>query len=634
MSNRDLNLEVLGILRQLRRTDIYSESNPAPDPIGDTLPTGTVRVSNTAPRVGETLSVISTIYDPDGIPAGITYRWQRAGQDIPGGTASTYVVMPSDEGFALRVVASFTDGQGNAYVRESADTAPVSRENTPATGTVTIDDLNPTAGVLLTATVDAQDAEGVGPLSYQWWYGATDSTPISGATAASYQTSAADVGQALRVSTAFTDGQGNAESLSSDPTAPVAEVPVGGGPRTFRWNPGLWANGETNWGSLDFPTYEETLARISSRWYAEDRWLPYVKGVRLRFNWRELERVPNELFTGVIQAYIDSGYLVSVVVDPQANNQFAGVFPETPSNPIMAVPSDLAGDPNSVHWFVRTTGKNRALARLWDTTPAGTVVRNRFRAVAIRLAEWADTQPMVESIGFKGELALGSPGSTQDNAYNDANYNTGTIGVDSGFDRYLDYLLDLTGEINQRGGEYWLQLPANGLGSDPDVIASRTAKILAFADSQPGIGFRQPDCYTRPGVRASDGKPYVPHTDWDAAKMGQGLQGLYGQMLDFQRPENTYYNGTARHWEGTCMVNPWNPDGVTPEATVPPGGTNFSHGATHPVLIPNEEVETPQGVKYASEDAWFAVISDQGTDHAFMAFPTRWTELGAAPAAA
>ncbi|MXY08573.1 MAG: hypothetical protein F4Y61_07985 [Rhodothermaceae bacterium] len=63
------------------------------------------------------------------------------------------------------------------------------------------------------------DADGLGVFAYQW---SGDSSPISGATAAAYTLVAADEGKAISVAVSFTDGAGNAESVTSSPTAAVA----------------------------------------------------------------------------------------------------------------------------------------------------------------------------------------------------------------------------------------------------------------------------------------------------------------------------------------------------------------------------------------------------------------------------
>ncbi|MER2264446.1 DUF4214 domain-containing protein, partial [Methylobacterium oxalidis] len=103
--------------------------------------------------------------------------------------------------------------------------------NSPATGTPVISDLTPTEGQQLTVNVASiQDAQGVGPLTYQWQSSANGTTwnNIANATGATFTPQdlpatlfGAQAGLQLRVIVSFLDGRGNAESVTSNPTGPV-----------------------------------------------------------------------------------------------------------------------------------------------------------------------------------------------------------------------------------------------------------------------------------------------------------------------------------------------------------------------------------------------------------------------------
>ena len=89
--------------------------------------------------------------------------------------------------------------------------------NHPATGEPTISGA-PQVGETLTADTSAiDDADGVGAFGYQWIRvdGGTD-TDITDATANSYTLTSDDVGNKIRVRVSFTDGEGNAEQVTSD----------------------------------------------------------------------------------------------------------------------------------------------------------------------------------------------------------------------------------------------------------------------------------------------------------------------------------------------------------------------------------------------------------------------------------
>ncbi|WP_457585094.1 peroxidase family protein [Ensifer canadensis] len=102
--------------------------------------------------------------------------------------------------------------------------------NQPATGAPVISDPTPTEGQALTVNVSSiQDANGLGPFSYQWqalvngtWQN------VAGATAATLTPQdlsgtqfGPQAGLQLRVVVSFADGNGHVETLTSQPTAPV-----------------------------------------------------------------------------------------------------------------------------------------------------------------------------------------------------------------------------------------------------------------------------------------------------------------------------------------------------------------------------------------------------------------------------
>ena len=87
---------------------------------------------------------------------------------------------------------------------------------------ITIDDLTPAEGQVLTASNTLADEDGIsGPIAYQWQRNGVN---IAGATGATYTTTQADVGAALRVVASYTDDQGTPESVSSAATAAVTNV--------------------------------------------------------------------------------------------------------------------------------------------------------------------------------------------------------------------------------------------------------------------------------------------------------------------------------------------------------------------------------------------------------------------------
>ncbi|MEJ1412778.1 MAG: hypothetical protein RPU90_04265 [Candidatus Sedimenticola sp. (ex Thyasira tokunagai)] len=101
-------------------------------------------------------------------------------------------------------------------------TIDVTAVNDAPTGTVTIDNMTPTEGDILTAGNTLADADGMGAISYQWQ---RDGVDISGETGTAYTAVTADVGAAIRVVAGYTDGGGSAESVASVSTSAVVAAP-------------------------------------------------------------------------------------------------------------------------------------------------------------------------------------------------------------------------------------------------------------------------------------------------------------------------------------------------------------------------------------------------------------------------
>jgi hypothetical protein len=183
------------------------------------LPTGSVTISGT-PEQNQVLTASNTLGDLDGL-GPITYQWKRAGTAISGATGSTYTLVQADVGKYITVTASYTDIQGAAESKTSAATVSIANVNDPLTGSVTIAG-TATQGQLLTASNTLADADGMGPITYQWKRGGV---AISGATGSGYILVQADVNSAITVTAYYTDLlSGAAESATSAATGAVANV--------------------------------------------------------------------------------------------------------------------------------------------------------------------------------------------------------------------------------------------------------------------------------------------------------------------------------------------------------------------------------------------------------------------------
>ena len=108
-----------------------------------------------------------------------------------------------------------------------AAVGPVANVNDVPTGTVTISG-TATEDQTLTASNTLADADGLGPISYQWRRGGV---PIVGATSNTYTLGDADVGALITVTASYLDGNNTNEAVTSAAVGPVANIndlPTGG----------------------------------------------------------------------------------------------------------------------------------------------------------------------------------------------------------------------------------------------------------------------------------------------------------------------------------------------------------------------------------------------------------------------
>ena len=195
----------------------------------NTPATGTPTISGTA-QVGETLTADTTdISDHDGLANAIfVYQWLADDGEIDSATASTYTLVATDVGNAIKVRVSFTDDAGNDEELTSAGTAAVAAApplpNTPAIGLPTISGTAQVGETLTADTTGISDGDGLynATFAYQWL---ADDAEINGATASTYTLVATDEGNAIKVRVSFTDDAGSDEELTSAATGAVVAAP-------------------------------------------------------------------------------------------------------------------------------------------------------------------------------------------------------------------------------------------------------------------------------------------------------------------------------------------------------------------------------------------------------------------------
>jgi subtilisin-like proprotein convertase family protein len=187
------------------------------------LPTGAVTVTGAATE-GQTLTASNTLDDLDGLGT-IYYQWYANGQEISGGTSSSFKLTQDQVGKTITVTASYTDGFNTKESSTSSLTVAIANVNDSPTGNVSISG-NATQGQTLTATNTLADLDGIpasslGTVHYQWL---ANAAAISGATNSTFELTQAEVGKTISVTAAYTDNFGAAEGMNSTSAIAVANV--------------------------------------------------------------------------------------------------------------------------------------------------------------------------------------------------------------------------------------------------------------------------------------------------------------------------------------------------------------------------------------------------------------------------
>ncbi len=198
---------------------VYSPSSLKIANVND-LPGGVLSVAGSAAQ-NQLLTVNNSLTDEDGIGA-FSYQWKAGGVNIAGATANSYRLTQAEVGKLITVTVGYTDAMGTVESVTSAATAKVSNVNDAPLGVVTIAGVTE-EGNVLSAANSLSDVDGMGTVSYQWF---ASGVAISGATAANFTLTSAQVGKAITVQAKYVDGQGTTETVSSAGTDPVIALVV------------------------------------------------------------------------------------------------------------------------------------------------------------------------------------------------------------------------------------------------------------------------------------------------------------------------------------------------------------------------------------------------------------------------
>ena len=150
-----LRLRVMAVYKDANGVleEVFSDAT-APVANANDAPAGSLTISDSTPTEGETLTLLNSITDADGLTTALfTYQWQQSldgttWSDIPDAVGTTFVPGNAQGNQMLRVVATYLDDQGTLETFAGTATAPV--ENLPG----------PPLGLLLDTFFIFEDAIG------------------------------------------------------------------------------------------------------------------------------------------------------------------------------------------------------------------------------------------------------------------------------------------------------------------------------------------------------------------------------------------------------------------------------------------------------------------------------------------
>ena len=182
------------------------------------------------PEVGQTLTAdTSAITDGNGISnVSYEYQWTAGGTNIDGATNSSLTLTSSQEGDTIQVIVTFDDDDGFSEIATSEATTAVAVGtvvNSQPNGLPTISGTPQVDETLTASTAAISDEDGLANVSYQYQW-LRDDADIAGQTNSTYELVSADEGKTIKVRVTFNDDAGNAESLTSTATTPVAAQPA------------------------------------------------------------------------------------------------------------------------------------------------------------------------------------------------------------------------------------------------------------------------------------------------------------------------------------------------------------------------------------------------------------------------
>ena len=224
---------------------------------------GKVTLSPTRASIGGLIT--ATLTDPDGTATGISWQWARSRDgatgwaNISGTNSNSYRADSDDVGYYLQATASYTDPEGSGKSASAKTAGAVLADDD---GMVTLSQTQPAIGDTITATLTDPDGRITNTI-WQWERSADGESgwvDISGATRRAYTVVAADVGNYLRASASYDDGDGTGKGAEGVTSMAVVEDDDG----VLTLSPSQPIDGDTITASLSDP--DGRVTNVSWQW--------------------------------------------------------------------------------------------------------------------------------------------------------------------------------------------------------------------------------------------------------------------------------------------------------------------------------------------------------------------------------
>lgn len=200
--------------------------NRPDDPVGGVSITK-ARMDDSSVRLGDVLTVSSTLSDPDGVPAngGLSYQWTADNVDIVGANGRTLTVGRDQADKTVRVKVTFTDAFGDARNYDATTGVQAVKVNNAGTGALVLSATLPAEGQVLSAsTALLADADGLGDITLQWNGQKNGQNNVVLGQGAQLTLTQAMVGQTITVTASYRDGEGFSETKTSAVFGPITNL--------------------------------------------------------------------------------------------------------------------------------------------------------------------------------------------------------------------------------------------------------------------------------------------------------------------------------------------------------------------------------------------------------------------------